>query len=62
MKSKLLSKKKSREISFSDLSREEIQDIYELVSMLSDDRADDFEDWIRVGWALHNREPTPMIY
>lgn len=57
MKSKLLSKKKSREISFSDLSREEIQDIYELVSMLSDDRADDFEDWIRVGWALHNREP-----
>ena len=25
-----------------------------LVSLLSDDRNDDYETWIRVGWALHN--------
>jgi len=37
---------------------EEIQTIIELVSLLGDSRAENYEDWIRVGWALHNINPN----
>ena len=33
---------------------EEIQTIQDLVGMLSDERADNYEDWVRVGWTLYN--------
>ena len=58
IKTRLQNKKKGKELNYSNISREEINDIYELVSMLSDERADNFEEWIRVGWALHNRDPN----
>lgn len=37
---------------------EEIQAVTELVSILSDSRSETYEDWIRVGWALHNINPN----
>lgn len=32
--------------------------IKELVDMLSLDRVDDYKEWMRVGWCLHNIDPT----
>ena len=56
-KVKNLQRKTSRKKESSDLSEEEIQDIYELVNMMSNDRADDYNDWINIGFALHSIEP-----
>lgn len=36
---------------------EEIQTIMELVTMLNPERADNYDDWIRVGWCLHTINP-----
>jgi P4 family phage/plasmid primase-like protien len=33
-------------------------DIYELVNMLSQNRCDNYTDWMRVGWALYNTSPN----
>ena len=39
------------------LSREEeFRKAKYLVSLLSDERAENYQDWIRVGWALHNTD------
>jgi len=38
----------------SENKEEEIRKAKFLVSLLSDDRNDTFESWIRIGWALHN--------
>ena len=45
-------KKKSKGQAY--ISDQEIQDIFELISMLSDERADDYNLWLSVGFALHN--------
>lgn len=39
------------------LHDEELNTIIELVGMLSKERCDNYDDWIRVGWALHNISP-----
>ena len=44
--------KKSSSVSY-DYER-----IKELVSMFSDDRADNYSTWLDVGWALHNIDPN----
>lgn len=36
---------------------EELKTVIELVHMLSDERAENYEDWMKVGWALHNISP-----
>jgi P4 family phage/plasmid primase-like protien len=35
--------------------------IKELVSMLKPTRADKYDSWMRVGWCLHNIEPSPFM-
>jgi hypothetical protein len=37
-----------------DKKEEDIKKAINLVELLKDDRADNYQDWIRVGWALHN--------
>ena len=49
-------RKINRKKELSELSEEELQDIYELVNMLSNDRADDYNDWLNIGFALHSIE------
>lgn len=50
-----LSKKKVVPKSLTD---QEMQEIYELVLLLSEDRADSYDDWLAVGWCLYNICPT----
>lgn len=38
-------------------SEEEIRKAKYLVSLLADERAENYHDWIRVGWALFNTDP-----
>ncbi len=40
------------------LSPEEIKIVREFVSIMSDQRANDYTSWIEVGWALHNLGPS----
>jgi len=42
------------EITISESKEEDIRRATYLVSLLSVDRCDTFESWIRIGWALHN--------
>lgn len=37
-----------------NINDEEIQTILELVNMLSEQRCNDYNDWIRLGWVLYN--------
>jgi len=48
-------KRKKKETAL--LSDEDIEDIYELVSMFSVERADDYHNWLNVGMALHSIDP-----
>ena len=41
----------------SQLTKEDIEDIYELVNILDSSRADNYEEWINIGFALHSIEP-----
>lgn len=56
-KQKLINRKR-KDKKKSTITDDEIQDIYELVCMLKDERADDYEEWLHLGWALHNRDPN----
>ena len=47
-------RKVNRKKEVSNLTEEEIEDIYELVSMLKNERADDYNDWINIGFALYS--------
>lgn len=38
----------------SESKEEDIRKARHLVTLLADERADNYEDWIRVGWCLHN--------
>jgi len=42
------------EMPLSEKSEDEVRRTKYLVSLLSDDRNDSFESWIKLGWALHN--------
>jgi P4 family phage/plasmid primase-like protien len=50
-----VSKKK---IAHNTLTDNEMQDIVNLVELLSVDRADTYDDWMSVGWCLYNICPT----
>jgi len=39
-------------------SEEEIRKAKFLVSLLADERAENYHDWMRVGWALYNTDPS----
>jgi len=54
MKLKNTIKKQSKKKENAELTQDEIQSIYELVSLLSTSRADEYEDWRNVGLALHS--------
>lgn len=56
LKLKNQTRKLNRKKELSELSEEDIQDIYELVNMLSNERADDYNDWLNIGFALHSIE------
>lgn len=51
-------RKQKRKKENSELTNEDIRDIYELVSMLNSNRADEYNDWINLGFALHSIEPN----
>ena len=49
-------RKINRKKELSELSEDDLQDIYELVNMLSNERAEDYNDWLNIGFALHSIE------
>jgi len=57
-KQKNYQRKLNRKKEASNLSAEDIQDIYDLVNLLNPIRADNYEDWRNVGLALHSIEPN----
>jgi hypothetical protein len=52
--SKSCQRKINRKKELSNLSEQEIEDIYELISMLKNERADDYNEWINIGFALYS--------
>lgn len=50
-------RKKSRKRETSNLTEEDLVEIYELVDILNPSRADDYNAWIDLGFALHAIEP-----
>lgn len=51
-KGKIIRKKKAQ------LSDEDIERIYNMTMLLSDERADNYQTWLEVGWCLHNIDPS----
>lgn len=42
----------------SSYSSDTPSEVVDLVKLLSKDRANEYEDWMRLGWCLHNIDPT----
>ena len=40
------------------ISEVDFEELHELVNMLSIERIDDHNDWLSLGWALHNIDPN----
>ena len=38
----------------------DIDKLYDLVNVMSEERADSYHSWIAVGWALHNVNPSDV--
>jgi len=51
-------KKQKRKKENSELTEDDITEIYELVDILNIKRADNYQDWINLGFALHSIEPN----
>jgi len=56
-KLKTQQKKQARKKESSSLTQEDYLEIYELVNILSPSRADDYEQWLNLGFALHSIDP-----
>lgn len=41
-----------------NITENEFEEIHELVNMLNVERIDDYNDWLSLGWALHNIDPN----